>query len=260
MASRLHRFVARWAIRATRRYTGLVPIERHEPEDVFVVGFPKSGNTWLQYLLAGVLCGIDASRCSDALVQDLVPDVHDRVAYRRYTRPVFFKSHHLPRPDYRRVIHLVRDGRDAMVSYLHHYAALYGEIDQVTLIRTAPDLLAKWHVHTEAWLANPHGAAILLMKYEDLHRDPLAELKKLCRFASFAADDAVLARAIEQASFSQMRAREQRLGWDTPAWPKDKPFVRRGQVGSHRDEMTAEARREFLAEAAPTLRKLGYET
>jgi len=31
-------------------------------------------------------------------------------------------------------------------------------------------------------------------------------------------------------------------------------------VGSHRDEMTPEARREFLAEAGPTLRKLGYET
>ncbi|HTX65861.1 MAG TPA: sulfotransferase domain-containing protein [Opitutaceae bacterium] len=260
MSSRLHHTVARWAVRATCRYTGLLPIDRHEADDVFVVGFPKSGNTWLQYLLAGVLCGLDASRCPDALVQDLIPDVHDRLAYRRYTRPVFFKSHALPRPDYRRVIHLVRDGRDAMVSYHHHYQALYGEIDLLTLVRTAPDLLAKWHVHTEAWLANPHAAAILLMKYEDLHRDPLGELQKLCAFAALAADDAVLGRAIEQASFSQMRAREQRLGWDTPSWPKDRAFVRRGAVGSHRDEMTPEAQREFLAEAAPTLRKLGYAT
>jgi hypothetical protein len=56
-----------------------------------------------------------------------------------------------------------------------------------------------------------------------------------------------------------MQTREQRFGWDNGRWPKDKPFIRRGAVGSYTDEMPAEVQRSFLAQAGSTLRQLGYE-
>jgi hypothetical protein len=256
-----HRFrpaLTRAAIRLTQGATGLTPIDDHHPDDIFVVGFPKSGNTWMQYLLAGLVGGIDATRCPDALVQELVPDAQVRTSYRRYTEPVFFKSHDLPRPDYRRVIYLLRDGRDAMVSYFHHYNALSPPVDFVTLVRTVPGLPRHWHEHVEAWLANPYQASLHIVKYEDLRREPVATLREIARFAGVPAEEAILAAVVEAASFENQKRREQALGWKNASWPKDRPFVRRGEVGGFQKEMPPEALALFLAEAGPTLRKHGY--
>jgi hypothetical protein len=258
MLTRSRRIFARAVVRLTQRATGLTPINDHRADDIFVVGFPKSGNTWVQYLLAGLLCGLDAKRCSDVLIQEIVPDIYDRAGYRRHTQPMFFKSHDLPRPDYRRVIYLLRDGRDAMVSYFHHYNALFPGMDFATLVRTAPDLPARWHEHVEAWLANPHGAELLIVKYEELLRDPVAQLRRICTFANIEADDARLVHASNAASFANMKLREKRLGWDHPTWPKDKAFVRRGTVGSYHDEMPPEILALFHVEAGATLLKSGY--
>lgn len=93
------------------------PINESHPSDVFVAGYPKSGITWIQYLLAGLTCGVDASSAPDTLVQALVPDVGYQKFYMRFATPTFFRTHFLPQSSYRRVIYLVRDGRDVMVSY-----------------------------------------------------------------------------------------------------------------------------------------------
>jgi hypothetical protein len=258
MLVRFRHAFARVVVRLTQRATGLTPINDHRADDIFVVGFPKSGNTWVQYLLAGLLCGVDTTLCSDALLQEIVPDVHEYPSYRRCTQPMFFKSHHLPRPGYRRVIYLLRDGRDAMVSYFHHYNALFPGMDFATLVRTAPGLLSRWHEHVEAWLANPYGAELLVVKYEDLINDPVAQLRRICTFAGIEADESRLIHASEAASFANMKQHEKRLGWDHSTWPKDKSFVRRGTVGSYRDEMPPEVLALFQAEAGATLLKTGY--
>ncbi|MEY2881913.1 MAG: hypothetical protein RLZZ15_4293 [Verrucomicrobiota bacterium] len=259
MPNRVHLALIRAAIRWTGPFTGLRLAHDHEARDVFVVGFPKSGHTWVQYLFAG-LAGLDTAQCADALVQELVPDLQSHLAYRRYMEPVVFKSHLLPRADYRRVIYLLRDGRDAMVSYFHHHNAIFPAVDFPTLIRRAPHLDARWHEHVEAWLANPHGAELLVVRYEELKRDPIAGLRRMADFAGLAATDDQIARAVAGAAFEKQKKREAEKGWEDKNWPKAHPFVRRGAVGSHRDEMPAEALALFEAEAGPTLRKLGYAT
>lgn len=81
-----------------RQRTGLYPMHLSDPEDIFVVGYPKSGNTWMQNLAAAIAFGTDPHLTPDQLVNDLVPDVHDQAFYRRYRTPMFFKAHYLPRP------------------------------------------------------------------------------------------------------------------------------------------------------------------
>ena len=240
--------------------TGRRAIGSLEPRDVVIAGFPKSGNTWFQYLSAGLVGGVDVTQIDDEVVNALIPDADGVGFYQRRYEPMLLKSHALPRADFRRVIYIVRDGRDAMVSYFHHFNALHGKIDFPTLVRDAPELPARWHEHVEAWLANPHGAELLVIRYEDLKRDCVGELARVCAFLGRPVDPAQLARITEAASFGQMKQREQAKGWSDPRWPKDKPFVRRGAVGSFRDEMPPEALALFLAEAGPTLQKLGYPT
>jgi hypothetical protein len=253
-----------------RRYLGLksdatpqgyTPIDDFQPEDVFIVGYPKSGNTWFQHLVSGLVHGVDARMSPPVLAYDLVPDVHFNAFYRRYSTPMFFKSHHLPRPAYRRVVYLLRDGRDAMVSWFHYLEALRrAKLDFLQLVtHGAPEMPCKWHEHVEAWLRNPHGADMLVIKYEDLLAQPVEELERFCRFINLDRDRSQLEAVAEAAQFRNLRAKEARLGLGRPGlWPADKFFFRRGVVGSYKDEMPPEVLRAFLGESADTLRRTGY--
>jgi hypothetical protein len=237
-----------------------LPVMEPGPGDIGIVGFPKSGHTWMQTLIAGLAYNVDPATVPDAVVQQLVPDVHGRDP-KRHSSPMFFKSHHLPRPEYQRVLYILRDGRDVMVSYFHYQAALD---------KKAPDFLAMagggaqpwghWHEHVEAWLANPFGADLLVLRYERLQTAPLKELARICEFAGLQRDDRTLARVVQSSSFEKLRSKEARQGLANPAWPRDKFFFRRGQIGSYRDEMPSEVLTAFLQNARPTLLKCGYLT
>jgi hypothetical protein len=185
--------------------------------------------------------------------------VHFKHHYRRFSNPCFFKSHHLPQPEYRRVVYLVRDGRDAMVSYYHHLTATAGSANFHRMVLTGEGLFpGKWHEHVESYLANPFGAEMIIVRYEDLKRDAASQLRRICALAGIERDDATVAAAVAQTTFERMKKKESRLGWETPGWPKDKPFVRRGQTGSYRDEMPADVLDAFLRDAEPTLKRQGY--
>jgi hypothetical protein len=239
---------------------GLLPIEETAEKDVFITGFVKSGNTWLQTLTAALVFGIDVERCPDNLVQDLVPDVYDRSYYRRYKKVAFFKSHELPSPRYRRVVHIVRDGRDVMVSQWHHLRAMGQNGLSLRDLVESPHhyTVARWQEHVSAWMRNPHGAEMILLRYEDLRADPKPHVRRLAEFLGVGVDDAVLERAIFQCSFEQMKKREVLSGWDNKRWPKDKAFVRRGKVGSYRDEMEGGVLELFEKQAGDVLQSLGY--
>src|SRR3977135_3104362 len=94
------------------REAELMPVSRTDPTDIFIAGYPKSGNTWMQNLIVGVAYNLDPEHLSDSEILDLIPDVHACEHYRRHQTPMYFKTHRLPRPEYRRVIYLLRDGRD----------------------------------------------------------------------------------------------------------------------------------------------------
>jgi len=238
------------------------PVMEISPSATGIVGYPKSGHTWMQVLVAGIIYGLDPETAPDALIQELVPDVHWEEHPHGAKMPMFFKSHHLPRPEYRRVVYLLRDGRDVMVSYYHHLAALnMAEPDFLAMAREGAQLWpCKWHEHVEAWLANPFNARMLILRYEHLQTAPIEELTRLCDFIDLRCDEACLARVVNGASFEKMRHKETNQGFANPAWPRDKFFIRRGQVGSYRDEMPADVLTAFLQDARPTLLKCGYLT
>ena len=146
-----------------------------------------------------------------------------------------------------------------MVSYWHHLNALQNrEVDFLTMVRTGKDLYpCKWHEHVAAWMANPYGARMIVIKYEDLLTEPVRQLERLCVFSGIEADTSHLEMISGSTSFKKMQERERRLG-ETSGWPKEKLFRRRGVTGSFRDEMPEEVLHAFLAEAQNTLMEQGY--
>jgi Sulfotransferase domain len=240
---------------------GFVPISEFSPDDIFIVGYPKSGNTWFQNLVGGVVYGVDPKLSPIALVQELVPDTSSRKYFHRYATPMFFKSHSLPCQEYRRVVYLLRDGRDAMVSYRHYREAVDKvKYDFQKFVTPETDLYpCHWPRHVEAWAKNPYEAQILVIKYEDLHDQPVEQLKRFCEFAGISRETDHLKAVAEAASFCNLRAKEVKEGWPDPNFEAGKFFFRRGVVGSHKDEMPHEALKIFLGQAAETLHRYGYD-
>lgn len=246
----------------TGEYT---PIRKSNPQDIYIVGYPKSGNTWFQYLISALVYGADPERTPDSVIQELVPDVHAKQLYKRFGTPTFFKSHDLPGPEHRRVVYLLRDGRDAMVSFLHYVrVCFHPELDFLEFVRDVRKWTTQgtWSEHVESWLANPHQARMITIRYEDLLVDTVRELRRFCDFAAIDATEELLRTVAAKTTFAKMRQKEvNQAGWANgshASWPKDKFFIRRGQTGSYKDEMPEDVLNAFLRDAAPTLAKCGY--
>lgn len=240
---------------------GFIPISDFSPDDIFIVGYPKSGNTWFQHLVAGVVYGVDPKWAPISAVQDLVPDASALKYYRRHATPMFFKEHSLPRPEYRRVVYLLRDGRDAMVSYRHYRETMDKvKYDFQKFVTPETDLYpCHWPRHVDAWVKNPYEAQILVIKYEDLLAQPVEQLKRFCEFVGISREADHLKAVAEAASFRNLRDKEAKDGWPEPEFEAGKFFFRRGVVGSYKDEMPPEVLKTFLGQAAETLRRHGYD-
>jgi hypothetical protein len=254
-------FLKRWrkARRQRKKYfKRLTSITQFAAEDVFIVGYPKSGNTWFQDLIAAVVYGVHPAFAPPALAQLLVPDIHKQPYYRRFSTPMFFKSHFRPRPRFRRVVYLMRDGRDVMVSLYHYEKAMGRPIDLGDLVREGHPSHGKWHAHINEWLANPHGAEMIVVRYEDLKQNAARELERFCSFAGIKRESLFVEAMVRETEFEKMQQRELRSGSGIRAFPTDKLFRRRGVAGSYKDEMPSALAEEFMAHAGETLRRFGY--
>jgi hypothetical protein len=239
--------------------TGLVPIGERSAEDFFFVGFPRSGHHWTQYLIAYFALGLRPDVATDDLVQHAVPDIYDSKWYRRFREPMFFKSHEMPQPDYRNVVYLVRDGRDVIVSY-YHYQRTVGVVEPVYFNPFSPIFSRApvfWEDHVSAWLDNPHGARMIIVKYEDLLADTLSQTRRMCGFFGLERSDEFLKTAVEACSFAQLQAKEKRKEMVKKHWP-EKSYFRRGERGSFKDELPASVLEDFEQRAGHLLDRLGY--
>jgi hypothetical protein len=238
---------------------GFVRMGDFSPDDIFIAGYPKSGNTWMQVLVSCITYGIDPDTSPDSLIQELVPDVHYKRHYKRFRESSCFKTHDLPKPEFQRVINIVRDGRDVLCSYKPYNEALGGTFDMDSAIDEGSGLgCGTWQDHALAWDRNPFGAEKIVVRYEDLIDDCVGELGRISRFIGITRTRSELAAIAAATTAEQMKRREVLLGWDNKAWPKDKAFVRVGKKGTYERELTAAQIGRFNARAETALRLHGY--
>jgi tetratricopeptide (TPR) repeat protein len=82
------------------------------PDDIFITSYPKSGNTWLRFLLANLLKQQD-EEIDFHTVHNYVPEVgKQEEIIKTLRRPRVMKSHAPYISEYPKVIYLIRDGRD----------------------------------------------------------------------------------------------------------------------------------------------------
>src|SRR5277367_1240233 len=88
-------------------------------DDTFLVAYSKSGNTWTRFLLENLL--YPERQVTFLNIPELIPhfDVMPKRFFRDMARPRVINCHEAFRPHYKKVIYVVRDPRDVVVSLFH---------------------------------------------------------------------------------------------------------------------------------------------
>ncbi|HAT65462.1 MAG TPA: hypothetical protein DCS66_12820, partial [Flavobacteriaceae bacterium] len=137
-------------------------------EDVFIIGYPKSGNTLMQFLIAFLVYGVRKDSPLP-LINSCVTEFYNNPFYYRYNKRHFFKSHELPAEEYKNVIYIVRDGREAVRSYYYMAKNLGETISLENLYKSGgKTFVGTWENHLRQWTENKFNANILFVKFEDL--------------------------------------------------------------------------------------------
>jgi hypothetical protein len=189
-------------------------------EDIYLVSYPKSGNTWLRFLIANVLkthFEIDRS-VNFFSIHELIPDIHTSRYLREcgyfdeFNLPRIIKSHANYNPYYNRVILLVRDPRDVCVSY-YYFLRQRGTIPISwtisDFIRNKKYGVTAWVKHSQSWYRLLHDRQIIqVFRYEDLLTQPEVELAKIADLLGIQITAESINQAIKLASKSAMKHSE----------------------------------------------------
>src|SRR4030095_6010841 len=189
-------------------------------DDVFVVSYPRSGNTWTRFLI-GNLINPDVP-LTFSNVESRIPEIYFNPDHkmRALPRPRVLKSHESFQPHYPRVIYIVRDPRDVAVSYYHHAMKWRNVPDDYPMEDFIPRFIGaefdrkwgSWADNVLSWLSmREQRPEFLLLRYEDMKHNPAAELERAANFLKrwhvkgVTADPKRLQRAIELTTPNRMR-------------------------------------------------------
>ncbi len=239
------------------------------PDDTFLVSYPKSGNTWTRFLVANLIH--KGSPVTFANIELIVPDnvKNTRKELKRIPRPRIVKSHEYFDPRYKKVIYIVRDPRDVVVSYYHYHLKTRVIADGYPMdlyvsrfVAGDVDAYASWKDNVSTWLATrENDPSFLLLRYEDMLQRPVEETKKIANFLNIERTMAELEAAIEHSSADRMREMESKQAneWvNTKTTRKDIPFVRTATAGGWKKTLTPELAAKIEIAWGPLMQKLGY--
>lgn len=241
-----------------------------DPDDVFLVSYPKSGNTWLRFMIGNL--AFPETEATFANIESLVPSIyvnHDR-RLSQLPRPRILKSHESFVPWYGSVIYVVRDPRDICVSY-YHYLIKYRELPEgYPIERFVPQFLrgeidwqyGAWGDHVMSWLTmRQDHSNFMMLRYEDLLENPRGELARIASFLRIPATLERLERAINLSSASRMRELERHqshLWVSTRKSRQDMPFVRSARAGDWKGALKPSSVFQIEASWGETMQFLGY--
>jgi hypothetical protein len=250
-----------------------------KPQDIFQASFPRSGSTWLRFMLFQIMTGAEPGFHS---IDTTIPEIE----HHRSVPPFLpgggrlIKTHEQYRDDYTRAVFLVRDGRDVFLSNFARATQVglaplisKGDIDSFleAYLKGYALQQGSWQEHTRTWLDSPlaKNGNLLVVRYEDLRKEPEQVLGQLLQFLGITPNYPVIRKAIHDNSLQQMREKEDRarkagetgnLLSSHKTVGEEGRFVRKGSVGGWRGKLN-EAQLKLVDQyAGDVLARLGYES
>ena len=235
--------------------------------DVFLVGFPRSGASWLSFILAGL--ANPGKKITLANFRDYVPDINNyylggnlgdfgRILGKNLKPPRIIFVHALFNPIFPKVIYIMRDPRDSLVSLWHFQNKLHPRLkvplDEFVLRKRFWP--ASWDRFVTSWFIENRHPKLFLVKYEELHIKPVSTLKKLAAFLERNWSGKEIKRGVLASKFRQLQRLERKYGF--VGMPEGKRFLRSGKIGTFRHELKPETLRALNQRYGRLLKKFGY--
>ncbi len=238
-------------------------------DDIFLTSFPRSGNTWLSFLVAHVLAqqqglGYEINFFN---IHDFVPEYDNlRLSLRPAGIagfPRILKSHYNCNHHFPKVILIVRDPRAVMDSYFRYLKGLRvipADWGLAECVDSPQFGIAAWVAHTEGWLERADkGKRTRVIRYEDLVTDTYGHLARLFQTIGREPEPAWLERAI--ALSSRQRMIQQEAATRVPDFPLHSAEFRfvRGEANGQEAPLPEAVRAKIESQAAALLDLLGYQ-
>jgi len=272
-------------------YTGVYPKDNLErvktfqfrPDDVLLVGYPKSGRIWLEeavWLLQNDTDFDEANKINtrvrvmpvelkvparaasmDVLAQVDGPRVMATYLYYHFYKTQLSKT----RP---KVIVMLRNPKDVLVSFYHHYRMCVGFgyykgtwADFLKLANSKKLNLGDWADHVSGWWApNKDKKNFLFVKYEDMVKDGRREVQRIAEFLGKAYSDHVINKIADHCSYEKMVENPRCNMQDMPAYDQRiSKFLRKGTVGDWRNYFTHDQNKIINARYRKIKAKSGLE-
>lgn len=199
---------------------------------VWIASYPKSGNTWVRFLLYSAIYG-PPSRSID--IARRIPDIHRPTPTEPPTQgPSLAKTHFLLSESHPGIdetigaIHIIRNPRDVLLSALHYHKLSKDRILGISSRRFAtafiehagnPEWLkpfGTWSEHARSWRETDRFETLAL-RYEDIKADPRAALDRMIDYLGLEVTPARRDAAVRASSFESMRELERREKDENPA-------------------------------------------
>ena len=259
---------------------------------IWIASYPKSGNTWVRFLVCNLVFGPVESAASLA---ERIPDLHELQAAPEPAPGLCFLKTHFPYgprlPLLERsaaAIYVVRDPGDVLVSNFHYARRSSGAMGGAGADAGTDDFeqyaeafigaggdprwirlgMGSWLENVRAWQGAQARIPMLWVRYEDLLRDAAGFARLLCGRLGIARSAEEIAAAVAASSFERLRAIEeadiaaQRSGifykpYLQGAIDAGLRFMRSGQAGAARTLPPLQQQR-FDARFGALRRELGY--
>lgn len=216
-----------------------------------IVSYPRSGRTWLRLMLHDLTIEPRFTHVGSKSILQNGPDEVCGGMEKYHRRPIIF---------------LHREPRDVLVSYYHHccrQGVWNGDLS--SFIRDPRNGFERILAFNLGWIERSADfRAFMVVNYEALRAHPRLHLSRIVGFTRCPlVGNEDIDRAIANNTFDRMKERErsgvlrQRFGdrFTRPGNEEDHMIVRRGIIGSHRNELDADDH-EFCEEL---LRRYDYQ-
>lgn len=222
--------------------------------DVFLVSFPKSGNTWVRFYLCNLINQLPQFHFTDDVIDfKILDETMVELGFNDLTKPWKFqgfprivKTHLAYKPllGNRKTILVIRDPKDAMVSFYKYETTktnqerkLYKGDNFHEFIRKPKLGIEGWCKHYLSWKSH----ANLIIKYEDIKLDDKKIFAEVNNFLSLSVSPSIFEKALELSRFDNIKKIEvEKDSTITKKFGDSFQFARSGKTGQWKDYFSAQ--------------------
>jgi Sulfotransferase domain len=238
--------------------------------DAFVASYPRSGSTWLRFLLLELLTLNDTAGFES--VNQMIPDVGGQSSSPSLLENGgrLIKTHEAYREEYGKAVYLVRDVRDVVISefaYENANERISEDFDAFVMLSLKGRVngYGCWQDHLTSWIGSPLASdgRLLVVKFEALKARTEDTLIEILEFLGVSRDRASVRQAIANNNLQRMKDKEDRSP-QTAAYSREradgeqKRFIRSGSTGGWRSRLSEAQVQLIESQAGPGLARMGY--